>query len=144
MAAHSAAFRDCLLRMDVKKAMAIWAEAAPHLPAPSDHQEAERIMHMARERADSIPDRLKAYSRAWLSEHFPTHVAAAVLTAVGTQDVVRTNRAKEIEKAMSDAVAACFQEGMNLDTDAAEVRRRMNEARAKITGRVYQSASPHD
>ena len=64
---HGAEFRRCLLYMDASAAIRLWKHTHPHLPE-MDYNEALYVLHLARTKADSIPEPLKLYSQRWLNE----------------------------------------------------------------------------
>lgn len=135
----SAEFRDCLLTMDVTRARSIWATVAPHLPQPADVQEAERLMHMARVESRTMPPALVEYSRAWLNDRYPVTTALAVGIAVGlnTNKGWQRRRDLDVRHEMSEAVVRSIQEGLDLDGDADEVKRRMMANRERAHRHFY-------
>lgn len=64
---HAAEFRRCLLQMDVKGMMKLWAHVAPHI-ANQSPKDALISMHMARCEMKQINRCLRDYSRDWLME----------------------------------------------------------------------------
>lgn len=111
---------------------------APHLPQPETDEDALRTLHEARVRAKSVPDRMRAYSLAWLQEREIERVEPHVVAAVGAASKsVDPGRKRAVEDAMARAAMRCMEEGMDLDRDAAEIKRRMLDARAMVhMGRV--------
>jgi len=138
---HAAAFRRCLIDLDVVGVCDLWFHVAPGLPQPRNNEEALATMHLARTQAYSIPHKLRCYSHAWLRERglpsalpdglrakadrmYPRRVEAvgvAVKSMSGDHE-----RARAVERAMSDAVAECYAEGV---TDPVVVKARMDAAR---------------
>jgi hypothetical protein len=142
---HAEAFRRCLLDLDAVGICDLWFRIAPGLPQPKNNEEALITLHIARTRAESIPDRDRCYSHAWLCERglpsglpdrlkpkaarlYP-HEVRAVGIAVKALSPHNEPRAKAIEKAMSDAVMECFADGVT-DTDV--VKARMDAARQQV------------
>jgi hypothetical protein len=141
---HAAEFRRCLTELDVVGACALWFRIAPHLPQPKNNHEALVTLHHARTQARSIPDKLRCYSHSWLCERglpsgLPDHLKAkadrlyprvvkAVGIAVKSMSIENEDRARAIEKAMSDAVAECYADGI---TDPGRIRERMEAARQR-------------
>jgi hypothetical protein len=89
-------------------------------------------MHIARIQMKRIPEAARQYSREWLAERSGP-IAKAVGVAVGSMssDRYRLERAKNRQAAMLEAVEAAIKAGIDIDLEAAEVRRRMALARAK-------------
>lgn len=132
-------FRDCLLTMDVARARSIWAAIAPHLPQPADAREAERLMHMARVESRSMPAAAIEYSRAWLAERYPATTALAVGIAVGLHTNAGWQRRRDLDvrNEMSEAVLLSVRDGLDLDGDAVEVKRRMMAYRERAHRHFY-------
>jgi hypothetical protein len=144
---YADAFRRCLIDLDVVGICDLWFCVSPHLPQPKNNDEALAAMHYARTQAGSIPVRLRCYSHAWLCERglpsglpdwlkpkasrlYPHEVRAigiAVKAMSGDHE-----RARAIEKAMSNAVAECYAEG---ERDPETIKVRMAEARRAAEGR---------
>jgi hypothetical protein len=140
-------FRRCLLELDVIGACDLWFAVSPHLPQPKNNEEALITLHHARTQASSIPARLRCYSHAWLLERglpsgLPDHLkpkadrmypreVKAVGVAVGTLSQLPEfiERARAIQKAMSDAVAEAYADGV---TDPDIVKARMGAARLRV------------
>lgn len=139
-----AEFRRCLIELDVIGACNLWFEAAPGLPQPKNNAEAIVTLHYARTQAESIPDKLRCYSHAWLCErNLPSglpdalkpkadrlypRIVKAVGIAVKALSAANEAQARAIAKAMSDAVAECYADGV---TDPAVVKARMEAARLR-------------
>lgn len=128
---HAAEFKRCLVNLDVAGIRKLWAATAPEMPQPTDDEAALHTMHLARVESASVPQALKDYSKEWLAERERKTVVNAVGVAVRAPPH-RHNQAMDSQKAMSDAVMAAFDAGIDLDKDAAEVRVRMNAALAKV------------
>ena len=144
---HADAFRRCLIDLDIVGICDLWFRVSPHLPQPRNNDEALATMHYARTQAGSIPVRLRCYSHAWLCERglpsglpdwlkpkasrlYPHEVRAigiAVKSMSGDHE-----RARAIEKAMSNAVAECCAEGV---WDLQTIKARMAEARRAAEAR---------
>jgi hypothetical protein len=142
---HADAFRRCLIDLDVVGICDLWFHVSPHLPQPKNNDEALATIHYARTHAESIPQRLRCYSHAWLCERglpsglpdwlkpranrlYP-HEVKAVGVSVMAMSEASVPRARAIEKAMSNAVLECYADGV---TDVDLIRGRMNEARRDI------------
>lgn len=142
--ASAAEFRAALASGDTRLVRKCAAAAMPHLPQPETDEEAEVLMHVARTETQSLPIKLRLWSHRWLSERgLPSHlpdelrpkaeqvhpiVAEGVLVAVMAQTEEMKPFARQLERAMSDAVADAYANG---DTAPALVRRRMQEARSR-------------
>lgn len=137
-ARHATEFRRCLLEMDVRAMMKLWAHLAPHL-AEQSSEEAVVSMHMARCEMKHIHPRLQNYSEAWLlgrgyrkiegkwvSGPPPDEVlASAVGIAVKSKyEAVR----QRIHRAMTDALE---NERARGTTDPLKQREAMLDARAR-------------
>ncbi|ODT22226.1 MAG: hypothetical protein ABS35_15355 [Kaistia sp. SCN 65-12] len=148
---YNDAFRRCLVELDVAGIRALWREVAPHLPQPSNDAEALLTLHRARTEASSIDLRLRAYSHRWLIDNgYPSGLPDAlrpraerafyprIVDAVGV--CVRPSSpdlapaAREVEQAMSDAVADAY---AGRRTDPGFVRARMSEARVAARKRLF-------
>lgn len=143
-----------MIDLDVAGVRRLWRETSPHLPQPKDDGEALATLHRARTQTESIPEKLRLYSHRWLVERgIPSglpdallpkaeQVRPRVVDAVGIS--VNTSReellpaAREIEGAMSDAVADAYAEGR---TDTEFVRARMAEARAVTRRKLFGSTA---
>jgi hypothetical protein len=142
---HAAAFRRCLIELDVVGICDLWFHVAPGMPQPKNNHEALVTLHLARTRAESIPDKLRCYSHAWLTERsLPTglpdrlkakadrlypRVVKAVGIAVKALSSESEPRARAIEKAMSDAVQECYADGI---TDPEVIKARMHAVRLRM------------
>jgi hypothetical protein len=143
---NAAEFRRCLIELDVVGICELWFHVAPGMPQPKNNGEALITLHLARTRAESVPDRLRCYSHAWLSERglpsglpdqlkpkaarlYP-HKVEAVGVAVKALTAASIPLARATEKAMSDAVAECYADGI---TDTAVIKARMEAARRKLS-----------
>jgi hypothetical protein len=127
-------FRRCLLDLDVRGMRRLWRHVSPHLPQPESDYDTLVTMHLARLEMNNISADKKRYSKQWLEERETTRIVSAVGTAVGSRvvdGVSGRSRAKELEQRMSDAVEAAAKEGVDLDKDAGEVRRRIDEVISK-------------
>jgi hypothetical protein len=138
---HDAEFRRCLVELDVIGICDLWFHVSPNLPQPKNNDETLITLHHARTQAQSISDNLRCYSHAWLLERglpsglpdrlrakadrlYPRQVEAvgvAVKSMSGDQE-----RARAVERAMSDAVAECYADG---ERDPEIIKARMAEAR---------------
>lgn len=144
---YANAFRRCLIELDVVGICELWFHVNPHLPQPKNNDEALVTLHYARTQTESIYDRLRCYSHAWLCERglpsglpdrlkskasriYP-HKVMAVGVAVKAMSAANEQRARAIEQVMSKAALECHMDGV---TDPAVIRSRMNEARRRIEG----------
>lgn len=142
---HAAEFRRCLVDLDVVGVCDLWFAIAPGLPQPKNNEETLISLHHARTQAESMPDKLRCYSHAWLCERslpsglpdrlkakadrlYP-RVVKAVGIAVKSLSPAGNERARAIEKAMSDAVKECYADGV---TDPKLIKARINAARLRI------------
>jgi hypothetical protein len=141
----AAAFRRCLIDLDIVGIREMWARISPHLPQPKNDHEALVTLHYARTQARSISDRLRCYSHAWLCERslpsglpdrlkakadrlYPREVKA-VGVAVKAMSSSNEAYARAVERAMSDAVIECYADGV---TDVDVIKTRMAAARARV------------
>lgn len=127
---HSAEFQRCMIEMDVVQARKLWAEVFPHLVQPATDEDMRLQLHLARTMSKQVPLRLRLFSKQWLSERAVGRIAAAVGIAV-LAPKHRAHIAKAIGERMTDSVQDSIKQGLDVDTDAAEVKRRMLAARAK-------------
>jgi len=142
---YADAFRRCLIELDVVGVCDLWFQVSPHLPQPKNNEEALVTIHYARTQTQSIPERLRCYSHAWLTERglpsglpdrlkpkaarlYPHKVSAVGVAVLATSEA-NLPRAHAIEKAMSDAAMECYADGV---TDVAVIRGRMGEARRDV------------
>ena len=141
----TAAFRRCLLDLDVAGVRELWSRIAPGMPQPQTDADALISLHHARTQADTMPERVRCYSHSWLTERglpsalpdrlkvkadrlYPRTVTA-VGVAVKSLSSGGTEYAAAVEKAMSDAVAECYAHG---ETDPELIKARMNAARLRV------------
>jgi len=131
-------FRGCLEMLDVRGVRRLWAQTAPHLPQPRDDDEALHTLHEARVRSQSIPASRRAYSAAWLAERDLQAAEPQIVSAVGAaSNATDPGLKRAVEGAMTRAAEAMIAAGYDPDRDAAEIRRAMLDARAKVkAGRV--------
>lgn len=87
-------------------------------------------MHIARTMIGNIPEKCKKYSEQWLFERQGIQ-AKAVGVAIKALSPRSAERASNRASAMIDAVNESIKAGIDIDTEAAEVRRRMQIARLK-------------
>jgi hypothetical protein len=129
---HAAEVRRCLIELDVAGMRKLHAHVWPHYPAPATDAEALYSMHIARLQMKRIPEPAREYSRRWLAERSgPVAKAVGVAVHSLSSDRFRRERAGNRQAAMLDAVTEAIKAGVDIDTEAAEVRRRMAIARAK-------------
>jgi len=134
---HAAEFRRCLLELDVRAMRMLWQHVHPELPQPEGDDEVLQSMHMARVRAKFTPERSRRYSRHWLAER-ERRIAAAVGIAVKVP-LSRRALGDELHHEMRESVLLSHREGLDLDLDAPEVRRRILKARARVLGIKWPS-----
>lgn len=137
-------FRACLEVCDVDTLLRIWAQTHPHLPAPKNREQALIVMHHARTVANSVSERGRFYSHAWLRERLlpsglPDHMkpkaerlypvkVGAVGVSVSALNGQKTERHLFVEKRMSLAVEDAYANG---DRDPVLVKKLMMDAKAK-------------
>lgn len=98
------------------------------MPQPENDEAALLALHLARSQTRSLPARSRAYSDAWLAERQTGQIAHAV--GIGVKSLGGdTRRVVEIREAMEDAVVRSVKDGVDLATEAQEVKRRMLRAR---------------
>ena len=118
----------------------LWSIVAP---GKAQHDDRGTLigLHYARTLAESVPFDLRAYSHAWLverdlpsglpdelkprAERIYPRVVEAVGVSVRQMGNVQTDLTREIERAMSDAVAECYADG---EERPDIVKARMREA----------------
>lgn len=138
---HAAEFRRCLLDLDYVAVRQLWQHVCPHLPQPRDDDEALYMLHVARTKAESIPQSKRLYSKQWIAERDRRRIAASVGVSVKASSSWRKVQAQDLQAHLSDVVLDAHKEGVDLDHEAPEVRRRLNQARDRIRNRVLVSLS---
>jgi hypothetical protein len=128
----AAAFRNCLINLDVKGIRELHRRFNPHLPQPKDDEEALMTLHIARTQSKFLPEHVRQYSREWLAERRTGVIAHAVGVSVGMPSEPLNARQEDVRDAMSDSAGESHKKGLDLDKDAPEVKNRMMEARAKM------------
>jgi hypothetical protein len=132
-----------MLDLDVATARRCWADIAPQFPQPKSDAETLVTLHMARTQTEAMPSHKRVYSHHWLLDHgypsmLPDHMrpkaerprkVEAVGIAVLALSEERRPLAKAIEKAMSDAVAECYADGIR---DPDKIKAHMAQARRKL------------
>lgn len=138
---YSAAFRQCLVDLDVSLGRKLWRHVSPHLSQPANDAEMLATLHMARTATEGIDARLRFYSHRWMldlgypsqlpdrlkpsAERMYPRVVDAVGVSVNSKyPVVKA----EIGSAMSNAVLETYADGVQ---DPVIVRSRMLEARER-------------
>lgn len=138
------AFRNLLNSGDVEGLRAFWRNASPHLPQPETREQAEIVMHRARTEAESIALDKRAYSHRWLcdrglpsglpdelkprAERIYPRVVEAVGISVNARSEMLKPLARQVERAMADAVEEAFADGR---TDPGFIKARMAEVKAR-------------
>lgn len=126
---HQREILRCLVALDVAGIRRVWKEMAPHLDQPESDWDALRTMHEARIRMEKLSPEQKRYSEHWLREmKNKTKIAAAVGIAVKALRGEDRERAANIQAAMSEAVLVAIKDGVNIETEIAELHRRMKAA----------------
>lgn len=136
------AFRNLLQAGDVEGLRAFWRNASPHLPQPESREQAEIVMHRARTEAESLPIDKRAYSHRWLcdrglpsglpdelkprAERIYPRVVEAVGISVNARSEMLKPLAREVERAMADAVEEAYADGR---TDPGFIKSRMAEVK---------------
>lgn len=132
---HSQEFLRCLTTLDIPGVRKLWHHVAPHLHQPQTDEEALHTLHLARSRMEKqLPASLVTYSKNWLQERQTGRIAHAVGIAVGFHgepDKRKINRALNTRGEMEHAVAVAIQDGVDLEFESDEVKRRMMVAREK-------------
>lgn len=103
----------------------------PHYPQPETDADALFSMHVARTQLQMIPEAARQYSEQWLIERQRGKFAKAVGVAIKALTPGSARRASNRAEAMLDAVNESIKAGIDIDTEADEVRRRMEIARKK-------------
>jgi hypothetical protein len=127
---HADLVRHYLLALDVAGMRRLHAHIWPHYPQPKNDDDALFSMHVARVQMRNIPESARQYSAQWLMERQGLQ-AKAVGVAIKALSPRSAERAKNSAAAMIDAVNESIKAGIDIDTEAAEVRRRMQIARRK-------------
>lgn len=130
---HSAEFRRCLVELDVESIKKISRHVSPNMPQPRNDYEVLCALHLARTKTPTLPAKLIEYSKNWLSERTIGKVISTVGVTVGAPPY-RRKQALAIRDAMSDSVKTSIKEGIDLDKEAVEVKKRMLIARDKEQG----------
>lgn len=134
---HAAEFRRCLIDLDIEGARRLWRHVHPGWDQPTTDYEMLVLLHLARVRAMTIHPLLRDYSKEWLRERETGGYAKAVGVAVKNShspvDWLR-RRALNIRDSMQYAVSSSIKAGIDIDSEAFEVKRRMFAARAKEAG----------
>jgi hypothetical protein len=129
---HAAEVRRCLVELDVVGMRRLHAHVWPHYPAPKTDDEALHSMHLARVQMKDIPERCRQYSQAWLFERQGMQAKAVGVACKSlSSDKFRLERASNRQQAMVDAVDESIKAGIDIDSEAHEVRRRMMIAKRK-------------
>lgn len=129
---HAAEFRRCLIDLDVVQIRRLWKHIAPGMSQPKNDMEALHTMHLARvSMKGSLHPRLIEYSTKWLDERRRLDMVAKAVGISVNAPPHRAKQASNIHEAMKDSVYDSIRAGIDIDLEAAEVRRRMNIARLK-------------
>lgn len=135
---YAAEFHRCLMTADVSGIMRVWKATNPNMPQPSP-VEALITLHIARVDADSIPDKEKLYSLAFLDERgyrkvegrwiFGTPKRSEVFEAAGiASKSANPEVSKRIVRAMEDAYLDALAAGIK---EPPMQKEKMLKARAK-------------
>lgn len=138
---YSAAFRQCLVDLDVPLSRKLWRHVSPHLSQPADDAEMLATLHMARTATEDIDTRLRFYSHRWMLDRgYPSQLPdrlkpsaermyPRVVDAVGVSVNSKYPIVKaEIGGAMVNAVLETYADGVK---DPAIVKGRMLQARGR-------------
>jgi hypothetical protein len=144
---YSAAFRQCLVELDVALGLKLWRHVFPHLPQPADDAEMLITLHMGRTASASVADRLRFYSHRWLLDQgypsrLPDHLKPRaermypkVVTGVG---ISVNSKFPEVQRvvhgAMRDAVLEAYDDGR---TEPEFVKARMMEERSRARKKLF-------
>jgi len=123
-----AAFRRCLLTLDVAGMARLWREASPHLHQPQSADEVLETMHRARLAARSMPAAARDYSARWLEERARIQTMEAVGVATSAKD---SGLRDALLGAMNRAVRIALDGGI-APSDTEELRPLILDARAKV------------
>jgi hypothetical protein len=150
MSGHSAAMYCCIRDIDAETAVRLWKQERPHAPQPENTYQAVMMLHYARTKLASMPQRLRFYSHCWLRDEglpsaLPDHLKpkAERMYPVGVRAVgIASGSAPgrkgpfnyAIEKVMSDAVKETYADGHENQPEI--VRARMLEKRAEFKRRA--------
>lgn len=142
-------FRRCLEECDVEGIRRLHAHAMPHMPAPQTDAQALISIHLARTQSESIALKLRAYSHRWLVDNsYPSQlpdslrpkaerlypkVVDGVGISIGTKSELMKPVVVHIQRAMSDAVLECYEDGKK---EPAFVKARMADAREGVVQKL--------
>lgn len=130
---HSAEFLRCITELDVAGIRRLWQHVSPHLHQPKSDDEALHTLHLARVKmSDRLASNLVDYSKCWLKERETKTIAHAVGIAVGMHgqaDPAKVDKLLNVRGAMEYAVVRSIQDGVHLEHEAVEVKKRMMAAR---------------
>ncbi len=135
-----AAFRQALLDCDVDRARDLAQRIAPERPIPETRDEALIVIHMARAQMTDIPAEARRFSITWLEAERRRVVAPIVGIGVMVDrdaPAWRHRLAEDLEGSMIEAVLQAVGDGVDLDRDDGEVKRRIDGARLRTEGRVH-------
>lgn len=130
---HANEFKRCLVELDVDGIRRLWNHVSPHLPQPKNDDEALHTMHLARTKMKNLHPKLVKYSKAFLAERARSKIVTGVGIAVKAP-IWRQAHALELRATMERVVETAYKEGVDLDVEAAEVSKRMQQAHRKFLG----------
>lgn len=131
---HAEELNRCLREVDLEGVRRLWKHIAPHLPQPESDDECLVAVHMARVRMKSIHPHLQEYSKRWLKERENRKVVSAVGVIVGTTSPRNKARAEDLRGELGHTVMVAYNDGVDLDVEAPEVKRRMRVVMKRIRG----------
>lgn len=127
MAEHSGDMLRCIRDLDHETARRLWKLERPNAPQPEGDYQAMMMLHYARTKLASIPERLRLYSHCWLRDAgFPSALPDALrpkaerMYPVGARAVgisssklngTKTPLNYAVQKVMSDAVLETYADG---------------------------------
>lgn len=128
---HAAEFRRCLIEIDVTGIMRLSKHVFPHVDEMTPAK-ALIALHMARVKTETIPERLREYSRQWLADCAEAAMpnVGHVVEAVGIASKSNDPRfSAEIVRAMRDALLDGVAKGI---TEAPMQKELMMKARQRV------------
>jgi hypothetical protein len=136
MSDHDAMFRQCLIDIDVKTMRRLWVHVAPGMPQPQSDDECLETIHRARVQMATLREEQRAYSEAWLKERAASRDAFGVgisVMSASSSDPYKRRRGVYVQQEMAYSVEQSVARGIGLEDpkDAAEVKRRMMDARRR-------------
>lgn len=135
-------FRECLAKLDVETARAVWTAQFPHYPPLGSDDDVLMVLHYARTQAASSQLRDRAYSHRWLTERaypsgLPDHLRSSaermypvVVKAVGVAYKDGSPLDLAVCGAMNRVIEEFHADGGDLESPV--LRERMLQARSRV------------